>query len=677
VSVRAVLAGGFAVLVVALAVTLLQSAPRSAGSNLVPEQEEVAKLRAPARHCQDGEILPADTGALRFLIGTYGEPAPPIGVRVTRPNGTLLTSGRLPGGGPEGHVDIPMREVDSMQGNLRVCLSIGGGDRVVLYGAAGRVRFEWMRPDSESWLGLFPTIAHRFSLGRWNPLGTLLLPVLALLLVATWVAAALLVLRTPARPWGFVAVAVVNAVVWSFVTPPFQLPDETSHVAYVQHFSQHAEPPNEPGGPVFSSQEAALLESLRFGSTVGRSETGTISSEAEDDVVDATEKRELPTGNDGGIQSNSNQPPLFFALETIAYAVTPSDDLLDRLVSMRLLAALMAGATTLFVFLFLRELFAAPWTWTVGALAVAFQPLFGFISSGVTPDALLFTASAALFFALARAFRQGLTVRRGLGIGAALAIGVLAKLNFIALLPGALLGVGLLLLRGRERRPALSGVGVAAAGLGAAAVAYIGLNRLVWDRSAWGGGLEAAATNATGGPAGAPGIGLAEQLSYTWQLYLPRLPFMNDQFAYFPPYTSWFKGTVGIFGWLDTSFAAWAYNLALGIAIPLALLALLGLWQRRAVLVERWPEPLTWITIAAGLLGSIGFLGIRYRADSGFAFEQARYLLPLLALYASAVALAALAVGRRWGRQLGAALVVLALAQGVFAQLLVIGRFYA
>jgi 4-amino-4-deoxy-L-arabinose transferase-like glycosyltransferase len=677
VSVRAVVAAGFALLLVALAVTLLQSAPRSAGSNFAPEAEEVAKLRAPAQHCQDGETLPGGTGALRLLIGTYGRPAPPIRVRVTRPGGAVVTSGRLPSGGPEGHVDIPVGEVGKSQAGVRVCIAVGGGERIVLYGGGGRLRFEWMRPGSESWLGLLPTIAHRFALGRWNPLGSLLLPVLALLLVATCLIAARLVMRVPARPWGVVAVAFVNVAVWSFVTPPFHVPDETSHVAYVEHFAEHASPPNDPGGPVFSSRQAGLLDSLLFGQTVGRFETGTIWSESQDDAVDATERRDLPAGNDGGIQSNSNQPPLFYALETVAYAVTPSDDLLDKLVSMRLLAALLAAATTLFVFLFLRELFAEPWTWTVGALAVAFQPLFGFVSSGVTPDALLFTSSAALFYALARAFRRGLTLRRGLGIGAALAVGVLAKLNFIALLPGALLGVALLVLRTRPRRPALPAAGVATALMGAAALVYIALNRAIWDRSAWGGGLEAAATNATGGPAGVAPIGLTEQLSYTWQLYLPRLPFMDDQFSYVPPYSSWFKGTIGIFGWLDTSFPEWAYRVALAIAIPLALLALLGVWQRRAVLRERWEEPLTWLTIVAGLLGSIGFLGIRYRADSGFAFEQARYLLPLLPLYASGLVLAALAVGRGWGRQLGAAIVLLALAHGVFAQLLVIGRFYA
>jgi hypothetical protein len=190
-----VLAGGLALLLVALAFTLLQSAPRSAGSNFVPELGEVAKLRGPERRCQDGETVPADTGALRVLIGTYGRPAPALAVVVRRPDGALVTRGRLAAGGPEGHVDIPVRELDGRATGVRVCLNVGGGGRTVLYGSAGRLHLEWLRPGSESWLGLAPTVAHRFALGRWNPFGTLLLATLGVLLVAAWAAAAWLVLR--------------------------------------------------------------------------------------------------------------------------------------------------------------------------------------------------------------------------------------------------------------------------------------------------------------------------------------------------------------------------------------------------------------------------------------------------------------------------------------------------
>jgi hypothetical protein len=198
VSVRAVVGGGFALLLVALAVTLLQSSPRSAGSNYVGELEEVAELRGADRRCQDDEGIPADTGALRLLIGTYGRPAPDLRVTVTR-RGEIVTAGSRPGGGPEGHVDIPVREVDDGASGVRVCVAAGAGGRTVLYGSAGRLHLEWLRPGSESWLELLPTIAHRFALGRWNPFGTLLLPLVALLLAATWFAAARLVLREVGR----------------------------------------------------------------------------------------------------------------------------------------------------------------------------------------------------------------------------------------------------------------------------------------------------------------------------------------------------------------------------------------------------------------------------------------------------------------------------------------------
>jgi hypothetical protein len=194
VSVRAVVAGGFALLLVALAVTLLQSAPRSAGSNYVGELEEVAKLRGAGRHCQGDETIPDDTGALRLLIGTYGRPAPDLRVLISRGD-EVVTGGRLPGGSPEGHVDIPLRDVDHGVSGAQACVAVGSGGRTVLYGAAGRLHFEWLRPGSESWLELIPTIAERFALGRWNPLGSLLLPACALALIATWVAAAWLLLR--------------------------------------------------------------------------------------------------------------------------------------------------------------------------------------------------------------------------------------------------------------------------------------------------------------------------------------------------------------------------------------------------------------------------------------------------------------------------------------------------
>ena len=58
-------------------------------------------------------------------------------------------------------------------------------------------------------------------------------------------------------------------------------------------------------------------------------------------------------------------------------------------------------------------------------------------------------------------------------------------------------------------------------------------------------------------------------------------------------------------------------------------------------------------------------------------FEQARYMLPLLCLYAAIAALAARFGGRRWGPAIGATLVMLAIGHDLFAQMITVSRFYA
>jgi hypothetical protein len=474
-------------------------------------------------------------------------------------------------------------------------------------------------------------------------------------------------------------VAFANALVWSFVTPPFHVPDEGGHIAFVQYLAEKGGIPDNTGAATFSLEESALYDQLHFNGVVGANRDRTVWSELQQRGVDAITRRPPSSVGGGGPVGNSGQPPLYYALEAGVYLVSPWQNLLDRIALMRVLSCLMAALTVLMVFLFLRELFVEPWTWTVGALAVAFQPLFGFISSGVNPDALLFTASAALFFTLARAFNRGLTPRRGAAIGACLALGALAKLNFLAIVPGGLLGLALLLWRNRSagRRAAVRGVAAATGVLAAAVAAVVALNLFVWDRGVWGADVGAAATSAAGGTGpGAPALTLREQISYTWQLYLPRLPFMTKQFPTFQPWDTWFKGTIGTFGWLDTQFAGWVYKLALAVVLPLVALCAAGVARLRGALRSRLAELVTYTAIAVGVLLSIGVLGLRQRVDTGMGFAQARYLLPLASLYAAALVLAARGAGRRFQRPVAAVIVVLAMAQNLFAMLLVVSRYY-
>jgi 4-amino-4-deoxy-L-arabinose transferase-like glycosyltransferase len=477
-------------------------------------------------------------------------------------------------------------------------------------------------------------------------------------------------------------IAFVNVAIWTVVIPPFMVPDEISHFGYTQYLAETGQPPPQtPDAGQYSLQENVALADLWFGAVIGSQlNRGIFTTPDEAQLRAALAVDNSPLGP-GGVTPTTNQPPLYYALETIPYWLSPSNNILTRLVFMRLLSALMAAGTVLAVFLFLRELMPnTPWAWTVGALMVAFQPMFDFIGAGVQSDNLLYLASALTFLAIARAWGRGLTAGRSAAIGAALAIGVLAKLTFLALVPGAALALLVLAWRarpagwGNAARMLAVGVGVAAA----PAALYVLLNLTVWSRgTALAGGLSSVASGP--GPL-AHGVGVTwhEIVDYAWQLFLPKLPFMNHIYfpGYYPLWQTWLDGSVGHFGWLDYTFPLWVYSDFRWLVYGLAALGAIGLYRVRAAMRPLLGLFACYAAMAAGLLVVIGYLSAQAGLTGQYPFPQARYLFPLLAFYGLAIVLATKALPRRWAPVLGGLLVVLAMAHNLFAETLTISRYY-
>jgi 4-amino-4-deoxy-L-arabinose transferase-like glycosyltransferase len=472
-------------------------------------------------------------------------------------------------------------------------------------------------------------------------------------------------------------IAFVNATLWALLIPPYQVPDEIVHVAYTQYFAETGKLPSHDAGSAYSSEETSELGALSFFNVIGNRADKPPWSTVEQTAVDHASRGQRR--DDGGHYSvASNNPPLFYMVEAVAYHAAPGASLLTRLYLMRIACALMAAATVLLTFMFLRELMPGwPLAWTVGALAVAFQPMFGFESGGVNPDNLLYACSAALFFALARAFRRGLTVRRGVAIGAALGAGIVTKGTMVAFVPAV--GVALLWLLWRaapERRAALRGAATSVA-VGAAPVAlYVFLNAVVWGRP-----LLADAAGVSVPSGGAPGVRpviLREELSYIWQLFLPRVPSMTDTFrGQLPLWDTWFTGFNGRFGWLDYAFPPSFYKwIWWTVYFPLLALAGAGLWRLRRALRSRLVEFGVYALVVLGLVVVIGRPSYTSWLAGGFPFYQPRYILPLLPLYAAIIALSLRGAGRRWAPALGALVVMLALTHTLAAELLTLTRYY-
>jgi 4-amino-4-deoxy-L-arabinose transferase-like glycosyltransferase len=446
------------------------------------------------------------------------------------------------------------------------------------------------------------------------------------------------------------------------------VPDEVAHVAYAQSLGETGKPPSQPRAIMVSPEEATAMAHSRFGDGHARTLRAAVwaRSQQRQLVVDG----QVPSSRRAAIEMGGKEPepPLYYALESIAYRAASGAPLIDRIAVMRLLSALLAGATALLCFLFVREcLPGRPWAWTVGGLGVAFVPMLGFISGGVNPDALLYALSAGLFLCVARAWRRGLTPRLAAAAGALIAAGLLTKVNFLGLVPGAVLGIVLAARRTTlawdRRLLGLVGATVAVAGvLVALGVAF---ETVVWERPF-----------AVGRPAAPEShVDLWAHVSYVWQVFLPRLPFQPPTTLTDPGYEQLFKSFVGAFGWMVVWLPAWGYRIAAIAALLLVVLAVRALAVDSRELRWRRRELLGYAAMAGVLMLLIG-LSADLRRDI-LHTVQGRYLLPLLPLFGVLLALGARGAGDRWGRAFGVAIVAGVVAWSLFGQLVTIAWFYS
>ncbi|MFL5818237.1 MAG: DUF2142 domain-containing protein [Conexibacter sp.] len=613
-------------------------------------------------------------------------------VVVLRHDGRVLERVKATVDSRAGVIRAPIERTEHALEDVRVCLFLDGssalargvtppgvGTAVVDRAWPGSsLAISYLMSERRSWWAFAATAAERISGGHAQLGADWVVWAAAGLLAASLALTGLIVLRTLVRDRpmprigaAIALVAVLNAAAWSFVTPVFQVPDEVGHVAYVQSLGETGRPPAHPPALLLSREQATAMEESGFGGFVEENLALTSRAAAwsrgQEHRLAADLERPLSRRQTIASGEAEPEPPLYYALEAIPYRIAHDANLLDRIMLMRLVSTLLAGATALLSFLFVREcLPAKPWAWTVGGLGVALAPMLGFIAGGVNPDALLYALSAALFLCVARAWQRGVTMRLALAVGALIAAGMLTKVNFYGLVPGALLGLALAARRTThawDRRVVgmVGGAALLVAGLFAAGAAFEGL---AWHRS-----LLAARPVAPESH-----VGLWSHFGYIWQVFLPRLPFQPQTALSEPGYQQLFQSFVGAFGQMVVWFPTWVYRL---LAVGLALVGLLVVRVLHADPRElRWRrgELFGYLAMAVPLLALIG-LSADLRRQL-IAIVQGRYLLPLLPLFGVMLALGARGAGERWGRSVGVAIVSSVIALSLFGQLLTIAWFY-
>lgn len=470
----------------------------------------------------------------------------------------------------------------------------------------------------------------------------------------------------PAPLAALLGAVLLLGLAWALLVPPFQAPDEPAHVGYVQSLVEGPGLPGDARRPTFSTEQFAAETAANSDQTAAnltaRPEWSALAWRRWE-RLDASSPG--PTRSDGGGPNPAaSNPPLFYLYDAVPYALADGGDFFARFTLMRLAATLWLLVTVAGAWLLAGEVFARDRLLQLVAASVAgLLPMVTFVSAQVGPDGQLYALWTLALWLGVRLLKRGATP-----VGAAALLGVsglaiVTKATSYALLPAALLAlaVGVWRLR-RERADAARVAGAGLAALLAPTLAWILAARLL---------NHAVAAQVSQGAHGG-GTNIRQFLSYLWQYYLPRLPFLQPAHGPgLPAFHIWIEQGTAAFGWLEVRFPHSVYVVAAGLVAAIGVAALARLVATRARVD---------VAVALFLLLAAGALlaGLHWTDfHSATPFMQGRYIFPLVSIGGLAVALA-LTWLRGAARQLGAGAVLGLL---FLLQLLSLGlvatRFYA
>jgi 4-amino-4-deoxy-L-arabinose transferase-like glycosyltransferase len=681
--------------------------PTFTGTNSVGYRGPVVDVHAGQRLCVPQLVVPPRTGFVRFKVRS-GPSRPGFATQLQA--GQTVIRSRIPPAPARGDlaVDVPIPQAAGLDADVpgRLCLtplsgSVGVGGMANVYQDLpqtaptldgtplpnARIGVWFLPPSDErhSLLSQSSDVLERATLfrpgfvGEWT-YAVLLLVLLPLILVAAIRLLALAADGSAPRMGAAGAVALIafgNAFVWVLVTPPFDTPDEIDHFAYAQSIAETGTAPEPAGGKrsPWSSEEVVALDGVRLVSYIEQPDGRPPWLPVDERAWAARERREDPVrDNGGGYQSTSTHSPLYYSLVTPPYLLLGGQSIFSRITAMRMVSALLGALTALFAFALVLELLPRrPFLAVAAGLLVAFQPMFSFMSGAINNDMGVNAAAAALLFLLMRGLRRGLTVPLAAAIGVTLVVAPLAKGTALALYPAAALALGGMLWRRRSRAD-LPAYATLAAAFGLAVVAWA-LIAPAFDRSFF-------TTPGGTSPTGSGGVGTqvlenpTAYLSYLWQEFLPRLPFMTDLHPQrWPAFDIYVERGWAAFGWYAIMFPRWVYVAIAGTMLAAGALCGLAIWRERAAARPRALELTVLVVAIAGMVVGVAAAYFTPEGRSVVA-EQGRYAFTVIGALAAVAIGACVAFGR--GLIVTAATVMVAamMSLSVASLLLALSGFY-
>jgi hypothetical protein len=422
-------------------------------------------------------------------------------------------------------------------------------------------------------------------------------------------------------------VACCFRLIWAFIIPPWQVPDEPAHFTYVAHIVEQGELPyarETAELPLYSPEVVeSLKNSLYFATSSGGS-------------PNPPPLAVMPAGYDYAVARDYNAPDVErrsaggatatpysaspYLLEVPAYWLFRDRPILSRLYAVRCVIAAVGALSCLFAYAIGTTLGGSrEWGRTLG-LMLAWFPQYTFISAGMNNDAAsILCATALSWLTIVLLQRQRPSVTLALAMGVCAAVGVIMKPTTLPI--AFVSGVVFLWLLVRGKRQS----GITVSSRARPLLAYtLGAALII--------GPELLLRRYLGARATAVGMTEIDSSLLVHGFPHPLREYLHAKVAAGGFYLQWFflKTGWGLFGWLDVPLGEETYA-AIGLISIVGITAALVATLTDGVLRYKLFLPLILVAAQLGFVFLVMDFYLSFSKTGEPLGIQGRYLFPALA----------------------------------------------
>ena len=194
--------------------------------------------------------------------------------------------------------------------------------------------------------------------------------------------------------------ALFKGLVWAFITPVFQAPDENVHFNLIQYIGENNHHPGPKNSQIISKEIVEVSQLTRFNWMAFHPVWQGLEPNWFDKINKLDKNLKTQFGDDKK-PSGQKLPTFYYWLSFPVYKIFQPTSFIIRFYSLRILSVLLTLTTIFLSYLISKEVFKNNLLNLAVASLVAFQPTFSFISSSVSYDVLAILVSTSfLYFSL-------------------------------------------------------------------------------------------------------------------------------------------------------------------------------------------------------------------------------------------------------------------------------------